>query len=85
MGAQSAGGARRHPGGAVGVSISSPFSQPPFDRFRQEIGEEALNQLRALLKDQRQRIDQKHEALQTDLQGDVKKLVGQEVRSLKVR
>ena len=47
-------------------------------RYRLDIGEEALAQLRALPKDQRQRIGQKLDALQTDLQGDVKKLAGQE-------
>ena len=46
-------------------------------RYRLEIGEEALEQLRALPKEQRQRIGQKLDALQTDLQGDVKKLAGQ--------
>jgi mRNA interferase RelE/StbE len=46
-------------------------------RYRLEIGEEALEQLRALPKEQRHRIGQKLDALQTDLQGDVKKLAGQ--------
>ncbi|HEY1792889.1 MAG TPA: hypothetical protein VGG34_08215 [Opitutaceae bacterium] len=41
-------------------------------RYRLEISEEALEQLRALPKDQRQRVGQKLDALQTDLQGDVK-------------
>ena len=47
-------------------------------RYRLEISDEALAQLRALPKDQRQRIGQRLDALQTDLQGDVKKLAGQE-------
>jgi len=46
-------------------------------RYRLDIGDEALAQLKALPKEQRQRIGQKLEALQTDLHGDVKKLVGQ--------
>jgi mRNA interferase RelE/StbE len=49
-------------------------------RYRIEIGDEALERLRALPKDQRQRIGRKLDALQTDLQGDVKKLAGQEGR-----
>lgn len=36
-----------------------------------------MAQLRALSKEQRQRIGQRLDALQTDLQGDVKKLAGQ--------
>lgn len=47
-------------------------------RYRLEITEEALAQLRALPKEQRRRIGQKLDALQTDLVGDVKKLAGQE-------
>jgi mRNA interferase RelE/StbE len=46
-------------------------------RYQLEIGEEALAQLRAFPKELRQRIGQKLDALQTDLQGDVKKLAGQ--------
>lgn len=46
-------------------------------RYRLEISPEALEQLRALPKEQRQRIGQRIDAVQTDLQGDVKKLVGQ--------
>ncbi|MEO6992780.1 MAG: type II toxin-antitoxin system RelE/ParE family toxin [Lacunisphaera sp.] len=46
-------------------------------RYQLEIAEEALEQLRALRKELRQRIGQKLDALQTDLQGDVKKLAGQ--------
>ena len=46
-------------------------------RYRLEIGEEALAQLRALPKPLRQRIGLKLDALQTDLNGDVKKLAGQ--------
>ncbi|MBL9206151.1 MAG: type II toxin-antitoxin system RelE/ParE family toxin, partial [Opitutaceae bacterium] len=45
--------------------------------FRLHIADEALEQLRALPREQRQRIGQKLEAMQTDLQGDVKKLSGQ--------
>ncbi|MGH8018446.1 MAG: type II toxin-antitoxin system RelE family toxin [Opitutaceae bacterium] len=47
-------------------------------RYRLEIGEEALEQLRALPKETRRRIGQRLDALQTDLSGDVKKLAGQE-------
>jgi mRNA interferase RelE/StbE len=47
-------------------------------RYRLELGDEAREQLRALEKEQRHRIGQKLDALQTDLQGDVKKLAGQE-------
>ncbi len=46
-------------------------------RYQLEIAEEALEQLRAIPKALRQRIGQKLDALQTDLQGDVKKLAGQ--------
>ena len=46
-------------------------------RYQLEIAEEALEQLRAIPKELRQRIGQKLDALQTDLQGDVKKLAGQ--------
>jgi len=46
-------------------------------RFRLQIADEALEQLRALPREQRLRIGQKLEALQTDLQGDVKKLSSQ--------
>ena len=47
-------------------------------RYRLEISEVALVQLRALPKELRQRIGTRLEALQTDLQGDVKKLAGQD-------
>jgi mRNA interferase RelE/StbE len=46
-------------------------------RFRLQIADEAWEQLRALPREQRLRIGQKLEALQTDLQGDVKKLSSQ--------
>ena len=46
-------------------------------RYQLEIAEEALAQLRALPKELRQRIGQKLDAMQTDLQGDVKKLASQ--------
>ena len=46
-------------------------------RYRLEITEEALDQLRALPKDQRRRIGLKLDALQNDLAGDVKKLAAQ--------
>jgi len=46
-------------------------------RYRLEISEAALAQLRALARNQRQRIGRKLDSLQTDLQGDVKKLGGQ--------
>ena len=45
--------------------------------YRLEIAEEALAQVRALPKEQRRRIGQKLDTLQTDLAGDVKKLAGQ--------
>jgi mRNA interferase RelE/StbE len=45
-------------------------------RYRLEISDEALAQLRALPKDLRQRVGQRLDALQTDLQGDVRKLAG---------
>lgn len=44
--------------------------------YRLEISEEALTQLRSLSKEQRGRIGQRLDALQTDLHGDVKKLAG---------
>ncbi len=47
-------------------------------RYRLEISEEALVQLRSLPKELRQRIGTRLEALQTDLQGDVRKLAGQD-------
>jgi mRNA-degrading endonuclease RelE of RelBE toxin-antitoxin system len=47
-------------------------------RYRLEISDEALAQLRGLPKKQRQYIGQKLDALQTNLQGDVKKLAGRE-------
>lgn len=46
-------------------------------RYRLVINEDALAQLRALPREQRQRIGRKLDALQTDLQGNVKKLAGQ--------
>jgi len=46
-------------------------------RFQLHISDEALKQLRTLPREQRQRIGQKLETLQTDLQGDVKKLSSQ--------
>ncbi len=46
-------------------------------RYRLEIGEEALEQLRALPSELRRRIGQRLDALQADLQGDVRKLAGQ--------
>ena len=47
-------------------------------RYWLEISEKALVQLRALPKELRQRIGTRLETLQTDLQGDVKKLAGQD-------
>lgn len=47
-------------------------------RYRLEISDEALAQLCGLPKKQRQYIGQKLDALQTNLQGDVKKLAGRE-------
>ncbi len=47
-------------------------------RYRLEISEEALARLRALPKEQRRRVGERLDALQTDLRGDVKKLAGQE-------
>jgi mRNA interferase RelE/StbE len=46
--------------------------------YRLDFSEEAREELRALPREQRRRIGQRLDALQTDLQGDVKKLVGQE-------
>ena len=46
--------------------------------YRLEIGDEALEQLRALPKDQRRLIGQKLTLLQDGLRGDVKKLRGQD-------
>ena len=45
--------------------------------YRLEISDEALQQLRTLAKEQRRRIGLRLDALQNDLQGDVKKLAGQ--------
>ncbi len=45
-------------------------------RYRLEIGEEALDQLRALPSEWRRRIGQRLEALQFNLRGDVRKLAG---------
>jgi mRNA interferase RelE/StbE len=46
-------------------------------QYRLDFSEEAREELRALPREQRRRIGQKLDALQTDLQGDVKKLAGQ--------
>ncbi|HET7536434.1 MAG TPA: type II toxin-antitoxin system RelE/ParE family toxin [Candidatus Didemnitutus sp.] len=46
-------------------------------RYRLEIGESALEQLRALPREQRQRIGQTLDVLQSDLRGQVRKLAGQ--------
>jgi mRNA-degrading endonuclease RelE of RelBE toxin-antitoxin system len=43
-------------------------------RYRLEIKEEALQQLRALPKEQRRNVGRRLDALQTNLSGDVKKL-----------
>ena len=45
-------------------------------RYRLGISEEALEQLRALPKETGRRLGQKLDSLQTDLQGDVRKLGG---------
>ena len=45
--------------------------------YRLEIGDEALVQLRALSREQRQRIDRRLDLLQHNFHGDVKKLAGQ--------
>ncbi len=45
--------------------------------YRLDFTDEALEQLRALAKEQRRRIGQRLDALQHDLRGDVKKLAGQ--------
>ncbi|MGH7946717.1 MAG: type II toxin-antitoxin system RelE family toxin [Opitutaceae bacterium] len=47
-------------------------------RYRLEIADAALAQLRTMPREMRRRIGQKLDALQTDLAGDVKKLAGQE-------
>lgn len=44
--------------------------------YQLEISDEALTQLRALPREVRRRIGQRLDALQHDLQGDVKKLAG---------
>jgi mRNA interferase RelE/StbE len=49
-------------------------------RYRLQISEQALEELRALPKEPRRRIGHRIDGLQTDLQGDVKKLGGQEGR-----
>jgi len=46
-------------------------------RYRLEIGEEALEQLRALPSEMRRRIGQRLDSLQADLQVYVRKLAGQ--------
>lgn len=46
-------------------------------KYRLDIGEEALGQLRVLPRDVRRRIGARLSALQQDLRGDVKKLAGQ--------
>jgi mRNA interferase RelE/StbE len=48
--------------------------------YRLDFSEEAREELRALPREQRRRIGQKLDALQTDLQGDVKKLEGQKTK-----
>ena len=45
--------------------------------YRLDIGDEALEQLRALPREQRRRIGQRLDALQHGLHGDVLKLAGQ--------
>ena len=45
-------------------------------RYRLEIKEEALKQLRGLAKEHRRNIGRRLDALQTDLAGNVKKLTG---------
>ena len=47
-------------------------------RYQLDLSDEALTQLRALPKEIRRNIGQRLDALQNDLQGDVKKLAGQE-------
>jgi mRNA interferase RelE/StbE len=49
----------------------------PRVNYRLDISEETLAQLRALPKEARRRIGFRLDALQDDLQGDVKKLAGQ--------
>ena len=76
-------------GGGVGVMARRPAAHGCWTaedfgvietgmRYRLEIGDEVLRHLRALPKEQRQRIGEKLDALQTDLRGNVKKLAGQE-------
>jgi mRNA interferase RelE/StbE len=48
--------------------------------YRLDFSEEAREELRALPREHRRRIGQKLDAIQTDLQGDVKKLEGQKIK-----
>src|SRR5437667_12141917 len=61
-----------------GKLLSSQEKVGRLMRYRLEISEEALAQLRALPKEERRRIGRRFEALQTDLHGDVKKLASRE-------
>jgi len=61
----------------MGNPAATAFGYDPGVIYRLEISEEALVQLRALAKEQRRRIGLRLDALQHDLQGDVKKLAGQ--------
>jgi mRNA interferase RelE/StbE len=49
-------------------------------QYRLDFSDEAREELRALPRELRRRIGQKLDALQTDLQGDVKKLEGQKIK-----
>ena len=49
-------------------------------QYRLDFSDEAREELRALPREFRRRIGQKLDALQTDLQGDVKKLEGQKIK-----
>jgi mRNA interferase RelE/StbE len=48
--------------------------------YRLDFSEQAREELRALPREQRRRIGQKLDALQTNLQRDVKKLEGQKIK-----
>ena len=61
--------------GRLGNPAATSFRYDPGVIYRLDFSDEALAQLRALPGEQRRRIGQRLDALQHDLQGDVKKLV----------
>lgn len=62
---------------ATGVDAEARSFTVPVMRYELVITEEALAQLRSLPQELRQRVGRKLDDLQTDLNGDVKKLAGQ--------